>query len=155
METAISTVRQLPESKQQIELFAQQLEASLLNGEVSGIDLIRFQKAMEKVFEKIKPTLTETALNELELYEKTPIIKGCEFSKIEAGVKYDYSGCNDAIYNESIKELEYFKNGLKQRETFLKAIKEPMTIVNEITGEVVTINPPIKSSTTTVKVVFK
>jgi hypothetical protein len=36
----------------------------------------------------------------------------------------------------------------KERETFLKAIHKPMPIVNDETGEVFTVNPPIKTSTT-------
>lgn len=155
METAISTLSQLPETKKQIEVFASQLENGLINGQIIASDLLRFQKAMEKVFEKIKPTLIENALNEISQYEKNSIIKGSEFSIVEAGVKYDYSDCNDLEYNTLIIQLEALKSTLKDRETFLKAIKQPMQMVDENSGECYTIYPPKKSSTTTLKVTFK
>jgi len=155
METAISTLSQLPETKQQIETFAYSLEQGLNNGQIIASDLLRFQKAMEKVFEKIKPTLIENALNEISNYEKNAVIKGSEFSIVEAGVKYDYSNCNDLEYNKLTLQIEALKSTLKDRETFLKAIKEPMQMIDENSGEVYTIYPPKKTSSTTLKVTFK
>jgi hypothetical protein len=155
METAISTLSQLPETKQQIETFAYSLEQGLNNGQIIASDLLRFQKAMEKVFEKIKPTLIENALNEISQYEKNSVIKGSEFSIVEAGVKYDYSNCNDIEYNTLNTQLEAIKSTLKDRETFLKAIKAPMQMIDENSGEVYTICPPKKTSSTTLKVTFK
>ncbi len=155
METAISTLSQLPETKQQIETFAYSLEQGLNNGQIIASDLLRFQKAMEKVFEKIKPTLIENALNEISKFEKNAVIKGSEFSIVEAGVKYDYSECNDIEYNMLTTQIEAIKSTLKDRETFLKAIKAPMQMIDENSGECFTINPPKKSSSTTLKVTFK
>ena len=155
METAISTLSQLPETKQQIETFAHSLEQGLNNGQIIASDLLRFQKAMEKVFEKIKPTLIENALNEISNYEKNAVIKGSEFSIVEAGVKYDYSDCNDLEYNKLTTQLEALKSTLKDRETFLKSIKEPLQMIDENSGEVYTIYPPKKTSSTTLKVTFK
>jgi hypothetical protein len=155
METAISTLSQLPETKQQIETFAYSLEQGLNNGQIIASDLLRFQKAMEKVFEKIKPTLIENALNEISQYEKNSVIKGSEFSIVEAGVKYDYSNCNDLEYNTLNTQLEALKSTLKDRETFLKSIKQPLQMIDENSGEVYIIYPPKKSSTTTLKVTFK
>jgi hypothetical protein len=155
METAISTLSQLPETKQQIETFAYSLEQGLNNGQIIASDLLRFQKAMEKVFEKIKPTLIENALNEISQYEKNTVIKGSEFSIVEAGVKYDYSECNDIEHNKLTIQIEALKSALKDRETFLKAIKAPMQMIDENSGEVYTIFPPKKTSSTTLKVTFK
>lgn len=155
METAISTLSQLPETKKQIEVFANQLEQGLVKGQIVASDLLRFQKAMEKVFEKIKPTLIENALNEISQYEKNSVIKGSEFSIVEAGVKYDYSDCNDLEYNTLSIQLEALKSTLKDRETFLKSIKEPLQLIDETSGECYTIYPPKKTSTTTLKVTFK
>lgn len=155
MDTAISTLSQLPETKKQIEVFASQLEQGLVNGQIVASDLLRFQKAMEKVFEKIKPTLIENALEEISQYEKNSVIKGSEFSIVEAGVKYDFSDCNDLEHASLIVTLNTAKEALKQRESFLKTLKEPMQMIDENGGEVYTVYPPKKSSTTTLKVTFK
>jgi len=155
METAITTVRQLPETKAQIEIFAHQLEKGLTNGQIIPSDLLRFQKAMEKVFEKIKPVLIETTLDEIEKYGKSAVLNGAEFSIIEAGTKYDYSVCDDAKWNDLSKELESIKNKIIERETFLKSIKEKLEIIDTESGELNIINPCVKSSSTTIKVKFK
>ena len=155
MDSAVSTLRNLPETKQQIDVFASQLEHALNNGQIVPTDLLRFQKAFEKVFEKIKPTLIDNTINEISQYEKNAVIKGSEFSIVEAGTKYDFSVCNDLEYKALEFTLEKAKEALKQRETFLKAIKEPLQVIDETSGEVFTIYPPKKTSTTTVKVTFK
>lgn len=155
METAISTIKTLPETKSQIAIFAAQLEKSLNNGEIVATDLMRFEKAMAKVFKAIKPTLTECTLTELSKYEKSPIIKGSEFTIVEAGVQYDYSGCGDPEYSAILLELANIKLKQESRETFLKSLKEPLQIVDKNGGEVHTVCPPIKTSSTTVKVTFK
>ena len=155
METAMQTVRLLPESKQQIENFASQLEQGLESGNIIASELLRFQKALEKVFDKIKPTLIDCAINEIEKYEKNAIIKNTEFSIVEAGVKYDYSDCNDHVLNNLMLDMDYLKGKIKSRESMLKALTEPMQIIDEATGEVSTIYGPKKSSSTTIKVSFK
>lgn len=155
METAMQTVRQMPENKQQIENFAQQLEQGLESGNIVASELLRFQKALEKVFDKIKPTLIDCAINEIEKYEKNAIIKNTEFSIVEAGVKYDYTDCNDHVLNNLMLDMDYLKGKIKSREAMLKALSEPMQIIDELTGELSTIYGPKKSSSTTIKVSFK
>ena len=155
MENAMSTVRQMPENKQQIENFAQQLEQGLESGNIVASELLRFQKALEKVFDKIKPTLIDCAINEIEKYEKNAIIKNTEFSIVEAGVKYDYTDCNDHVLNNLMLDIDYLKGKIKSRESMLKSLTEPMQIIDEATGEISTIYGPKKSSSTTIKVSFK
>ena len=145
----------MPENKQQIENFAQQLEQGLESGNIVASELLRFQKALEKVFDKIKPTLIDCAINEIEKYEKNAIIKNTEFSIVEAGVKYDYTDCNDHVLNNLMLDMDYLKGKIKSREAMLKALSEPMQIIDELTGELSTIYGPKKSSSTTIKVSFK
>ena len=151
----MSTVRQLPESKQQIENFAHQLEQGLENGSIIPSELLRFQKAMEKVFEKIKPILIDCALDEIGKYEKGVLIKNTEFSIVEAGTKYDFSDCNDAVLNELTNQADIIMTNIKARQTMLKSLTSAIQILDDSTGELITIYPAKKSSSTTVKVTFK
>jgi len=43
----------------------------------------------------------------------------------------------------------------KERETFLRALKEPMEVLDNMTGEVIILRPPVKKSTEGVKVSIK
>jgi len=45
--------------------------------------------------------------------------------------------------------------GRKERETFLKALKEPMEVLDSVTGEVIILRPPVKKSTEGIKVSIK
>ena len=74
---------------------------------------------------------------------------GATFDIKEAGVKYDYSQCQDVIWNDIDKKMQMLTERKKEREAFLKTIKERFTFVDESTGEIVTIYPAQKKSTTT------
>lgn len=152
METATSTLAILPNTKEQIELFANKLISEIENGQVNPLELIIIQKSFEKMFDKVKETLTKAMVDEAEKYGKKFEFKGAKIELVEAGVKYDYSSCGDTQYtrvNEQILQLSEVK---KQREAFIKSLKEPMQVLDEETSELVTVYPPKKSSTTTLKV---
>lgn len=70
---------------------------------------------------------------------------GVKLESKMTGVKYDYSGCDDADWIKLSYKTDVAKIRQKEREEFLKSLKAPLTLVNEDTGEVTTINPPIKS----------
>lgn len=80
---------------------------------------------------------------------------GAELKMKEAGSKYIFDGCNDPIYNSISAVVKENALKLKDRATFLKAVKKRVSINDEETGEVYEINPPIKTSTTIVEVRIK
>jgi hypothetical protein len=110
-------------------------------------------KSMTDLFDAIKEELRGRVLDELNVYTKGEeiVLFGAHFEVIEAGTKYDYSGCNDAEYNDLNEQINELTARRKEREKFLRGIKNATTIVNEETGELVRILPPVKSSTTTYK----
>jgi hypothetical protein len=77
-----------------------------------------------------------------------------EFSIKEAGTKYDYSHCGDVELLRLHVQAESLAIQIKERQEFLKKCKPGTTIV-DTDGEVITLYPPIKSSTTTVAVTLK
>lgn len=78
---------------------------------------------------------------------------GAKLECIESGVKYDYSQCGDTIHAMYSQQLMSVQNTLKEREAFLKSVPiEGLIITDEMTGEVVRIFPPSKSSISTYKV---
>ena len=75
--------------------------------------------------------------------------KGATFDVKEAGIKYDFSKCEDVIWNDIDKKMQMLTERKKEREAFLKSLKERFTYVDESTGEIITLYPPQKKSTTT------
>ena len=110
-------------------------------------------KSISDLFDELKDQLRGRVLDELNAYTKGEEITlfGATFEVIEAGTKYDYTGCNDAEYNDLTSAINELTAKRKEREKFLRGIKNATTIVNEETGEVVRILPPVKTSTTTYK----
>lgn len=81
--------------------------------------------------------------------------KNYTIQSMEAGVRYDYSDCNDTVIDDLYDRQKALENEIKEREKFLKGLVSPFTIVDEDTGEIKKIYPPSKVSTTTVKITFK
>lgn len=114
------------------------------------INLSRMEAAIKQV--KDNGQVKEITLRELAKYGKKQSFGDCTLEEVEAGVKYDYSGCNDS----TLAELEDMKARIdaqiKERQQMLKCI--PVSgMVSPDTGEVV--YPPVKSSKTTIKTSFK
>ena len=128
----------------------------ILNGEVDTLKatatLVALQEAIDKVTTVIKPLI----IDELHKYpSKEPVvINGNTFKLKEAGTKYDYTNCGDTILLDLLKELEVLNEKIKERQKFLKSIKEVEIVVDKNTGELLELRPPIKTSVTTFTLTF-
>lgn len=79
----------------------------------------------------------------------------CELVSKQTGVKYDFSNCGHSSYNDFAKTINETKEEMKEIETFLKTLKSKTTIVDDKSGEIIELMPPIKTSSTTVQLTFK
>ena len=150
-----STLSILPSNKEQIKTFVALLINELEDGRANPLAVQKTFKAFEKVGEAIKSELSKLCLKELDKHPKGKYEAfGVTFETMEAGTKYDYSGCGDIKWELYKQQIEALTESLKQREVFLKALNEPFDIVDNDTGEVYRIHPPVKSSTTTIKTTF-
>jgi hypothetical protein len=113
-------------------------------------------KYLQDVMELAKEKLREYVLNELSKYPKGEDITkhGATFQLKEAGVSYDYSGCGHAQYNELKQQIAILTEQCKEIEKFLRTVKDSMTVVDESTGEIITIHAPVRKSTSTYQVTF-
>jgi hypothetical protein len=74
----------------------------------------------------------------------------------ETGVKYNFDNCGDPIYQKLEQQLQSVEADLKDRKEFLKTVPvSGLSIINEETGELSTIYPPSKQSTSTYKITLK
>ena len=141
--SATSSIRLLPSNEDQVKAFVDIVRREVEAKEVSALDLTIQIKYIEMAMSGIKREIRQASLDE---YKKTPNPNNYNGHKIvpaEFGTRYDYS--NDPIYNE-------LSNKIKEREKFLRTIKEPITQVDPDTGEVITVMPAIKNSTKGLKI---
>lgn len=130
------------------------LITAVTEGRLQPLDTIARLKFAETTIKSAIDGVMPHAISEAGKYAKGEKITalGCELTQKEAGVKYDFSGCGDAVYDRLTAEMEALKERIKERENFLKTVKEGMTVVDEESGEVMTIRPAMKSSKTIVEV---
>lgn len=154
--TAYSVINYNPTTKEQAESFANKLTEEVLQGEVNPLELHVKLTAMQKAFETVKTNIAKEVLAEAQKHN-APTFKAytSEISIQELGVKYDFTNCGDLVYADLKKKEEELKMEIKNREAFLKSCKAGTELIDSESGEVYTIYPPAKSSTTGVKVILK
>lgn len=151
--TAIGAARLLPTTQTQIDVFSDQMIESVRQGETNPLEVLVILKAFEKATERILKEVRENYVKEADKYsEKSFELFGAKLEKAEVGTKYNYSICNDPVYNRRLAIATEANKLVKEREDFLKSLKDPLNIVDEETGELVKIIPPLKTSTESVKV---
>lgn len=136
---------------------ATQILNSLENGEINPIELKGAFKAIEDASKEVKAKLDEYAIKEAEKYgEKNFNVGNINVQYTESlGPSYDYSNCGHLEYLDVLEKLEPLLKRKKEIEEELKAMKKSREEVNIETGEVYTVYPPIKKSTTGVKITLK
>lgn len=105
-------------------------------------EYLKVKKGLEfftQAEKNLKPYFNGTQLNKGEQYF------GCDIVEKETGVKYDYSVCNDAEWNDLTARIEKLDAERKEREKFLKGISKPLDSFNTDTGETFQIMPPLKT----------
>lgn len=99
--------------------------------------------------------LNDYTVTELQKYEKgkRTLPSGTKLETVEAGTSYDFDVCNDPELPRLEQAAKEAAKAVTQRKEFLKRVQpEGMDTVDKQTGEFVKIYPPVKTSTTTVKV---
>ena len=151
------TVNKIPASKEEQAVLSSAMINSVLDGEIDPIKAVVQAKSLVEtltLFLKDKG-VNDLVLLEVEKYGKQTSKDGATIAIKEVGSKWDYSECGDPIYNRLSSQKAEIEEKLKEREVLFKATREPRTEVDEETGEVYTVNPPSKSSTTSYAITFK
>jgi hypothetical protein len=114
-------------------------------------------KAMEEIVKALSTNYRykELLLDAAEKNGKKFMAFNAEFQVKEMGQRYDFTYCGDDELLELYITQDRTKYLIKEREDFLK--KVPVSGIQKVTetGEIVTLFPPSKTSTTTVAVSLK
>ena len=122
------------------------------SGEINALEAITTLKWYESVITQARKEIMEQALKERAKYGKGECaVLGFKITEMEAGTSYEYSGCGDVIWDDLNNQMTVLKEKMKDRESFLKAIKEPTDLIDRATGETFLVVPPVKRSTTVLK----
>lgn len=148
MNRSLSILSEIPANKAGIQLFADAIVSGLMEGEVSPLEVRARIDAIEKIIKAVKDNqqFRDVVLDEADMHpEKSFEVNGIKFTKAESS-RYDYSA--DPVWNQHKADESKAATLRKGREGVLKALKEP-TVINDVEC-----NPPVKTSSTTVRVTF-
>jgi hypothetical protein len=121
----------------------------ILNGDVQIEKGIVILRALKKAIEDAEEKLYDDVVEEIFKYGKEGAsIHGAKITIKEVGVKYDFENCADVIWNDLNNQIKELTDKRKEREAFLKTLTKQFTYVDDSTGEIITINPAIRKSTT-------
>jgi hypothetical protein len=162
---ATSILALMDTTKAERKSFALQILAAIEDGKVSPL-LIHCQlKAAENLIKQftdakegkeIADQYKTFLLEEAAKYGKSFEFHSGSFTVKEAGHKYDWSKCGDADLLADMAALEALEAKVKDRQEFIKKLpKAGLPVLDEDTGEVVTLYPPAVKSTTTLSVTLK
>lgn len=127
-------------------------------GMIDPLQLAVAIKSATTLFEQVKDACVSDVLDALQKYSEKERVEqfGCAIDRAEVGTKYDFTICNDPAWNVLNEEMKGVKARMGEREKFLKALTHPMAIADESTGgELVTIVPPLKTSTSSYKITLR
>lgn len=143
--------QQIELTKTNVQTFANQIVFEYKTGNKNPFDYLGELEFISQAIDKAKSEIRELLIDELHLYEnKTKTKNGIQFKLKEAGTKYDFTSTEK--WKSMNDEIEQMKSHIKDLESHLKSIKTKQTMVDESTGELIELFPPIKSSKTTIEI---
>lgn len=143
-------------SRTGIDVASDQIIELVRSGERNPLEVLAWADAVEEVIKRVKKETKDAQLTEAGKHpEKTFTVYGTTFTKAEHGTKYNYAGCGDTVWERLDADVKSAEAKRADREKFLKALKGPEVVVDQMTGEMVTITPPLKTSVSGLNVVIK
>lgn len=144
-------------SKAQLKIMADMsLQEIFENGKI--IEAAEALSVMENFIKELRGNkqFTDYVRDEISKNGKQLETNSAKIELAETGIKYNFDNCGDVIYEQLSQQLESIEQQLKDRKEFLKTVPASgLPILNEQTGELTTIYPPSKSSTSTYKITLK
>lgn len=151
-----SVLQLLNADKKALNSFAQRIITDVQGGHENPLEIHILLKKYEYVLEEIKKGIKENLINEVSKYGDKPFeYAGAEVHHTPTATSYDFSNCGDGQYDWLDNQVKGLIEQRKERETFLKSITQPITVVNETTGEMETLSAPNKKVSMGVKVTLK
>jgi len=147
----------LPQGKKSIEQLENWLVEMIIEGEVDPLETDIKLAAAAKVIDGVRKNLhvKHAVMQAAHNYpEKTIDIYGAQVTKKHAPARYDYGACNDPVWDALEASLNRVTESKKAREKMLQTLTVPITIIDEETGDVVTVQPPAKEQGETIAIKF-
>lgn len=112
-------------------------------------------KALGEVIDQVLKNSDIVAATQTAVVERG---KDAQFGGAKVGVtyttRYDYASSGDKEYISLMEAKEELDTKIKARQAFLKTVTDTISVVDHSTGELVEINAPIPTKSSTLRVTF-
>lgn len=134
---------------------AENLVAQVVDGSVDSVAAFLQIKAIAEVCEQFlkNAQICDTVQKAVVVRGKDATFCGGKIG-LSSTTRYDYASSGDPQYLALIKQQDEIKSKIKAREMYLKAISEPLDMLDRETGEVIHIVPPTKNESQSLRVTF-
>ena len=133
--------------------------SKVIDGDINPIDAVVQMKSISETINTFlkDENIKDAVIQECEKYGKgeSPGYLGAVIQIKETGVTYDFSVCNDPVYERLVEERKIIDEQCKEREKYLKTLSKSKTEIDEDTGDIFQLFPPAKQSTTSYSITFK
>jgi len=144
----IELIKSGPQTGDQILEFQNEILDSVSNGFEDPLFLLIKLKAMSKALDGAIDSIQEYALSEAQKHGKTFAIYGAKVEIKEMGTKWFFDKTGDPIIARISNQKDQISKEEKDRQAFLKTLKEKTSFLDEESGEVFTVYPARKESKT-------
>lgn len=142
--------------KAALEKFANAIIQDVKQGRSNPLEIQILIKKYEFVLNEIKENIKVNVNTETAKYGEKPFeYGGAECHYTPTKTDYDFSVCNDVVWNDLNEKIIKLTEERKKREAWLKTFQEGYTQFNQETGEMYNIVPPVKKQVHGLKVSLK
>lgn len=151
----VGMLRLMPTKVKEVATFAKSIIQSVRNGDSSALEVLVMLRALQLLSKEVIEEIEDNILNEANRYnEKSIDLYGARLDKTDVKTEYLYETAGDSQWEELNSEINSLTARKKEREEFLRAIKDPVVLVTKH-GEEEIVKPPVKRTKEGVKVYLK
>lgn len=134
---------------------AESLVSQVISGSVDSVAAYLQIKAIAEVCDQFmkNPAICNAVQSAVAVRGKDAAFCGGKIGMSNT-TRYDYASSGDPQYIALVKQKEEITNKINAREMYLKAITEQQDVFDRETGEVISIMPPVKSVSQSLRVTF-
>lgn len=156
-EIIITEIRPMQLGRAAAEGHAEVLTDLVKSGDVKPLDMATRLKFIMSVCEQTISQIQDECIREAESYGKGEkiVVNNAVISVSETGVKYDYARTGDSRWKDCSEREKMYAESRKEREKFLKALTDRVTIVEPYSLKEEVITPPRKTASLSVKISFQ
>ena len=144
----IELIKSGPQTGDQILEFQNEILDSVTNGFEDPLFLLVKIKAFTKALDGAIDSIQEFALSEAQKHGKSFAIYGAKVEVKEMGTKWYFDKTGDPVIARIAEQKDQIGKAEKDRQAFLKTLKEKTSFLDEESGEVFTVYPARKESKT-------